>query len=269
MDLHVGPNPGITVLVLGANGQLGTEVVKADPNSVIGHYRRILSLDDAYFVLDGIKPDYVINCAAYTDTRKAQTKQGASESKLMNSYLPGVISKACANLGINLIHISSNYVIPDNVGECDEVLFNPDDSSSTYGTHKSEGEHMVMDYLPTAKIVRFGNLMGFNWKLPKLIEKLSEINVHPGVLIRPVSTTSTANFILSLIDNPRAGVHHYGSSDVITLEQYFKTLAVKFNKEIKINLASQNELSPIGSWLKVTTGLKTHDQHISEAMRLI
>ena len=103
------------IVVTGANGQVGEELrqlAKSNPGfEYIFTTRQQLALDDLTKISDFIannKPDYFINCAAYTAVDKAE-----SEKELVykiNAEAPKAIAHACEANNIQLIHISTDYV---------------------------------------------------------------------------------------------------------------------------------------------------------------
>ena len=63
-------------------------------------------------VLDKLKVDTIINCAAYTDVNKAEIEK--KTSKLINFEAVGFLAKYCCEKKIQLIHISTDYVFDGN-----------------------------------------------------------------------------------------------------------------------------------------------------------
>jgi len=91
--------------------------------------------------------DYVINCIAYTDTKRAEDGM-KSLSYELNALVPMYFANACANHGTKFIHISTDYVFSEWVDPTLEHMFTPEDTpapKNTYGLHKLIGERLVLD----------------------------------------------------------------------------------------------------------------------------
>ena len=103
------------VLVIGSEGQLGSEIKKFSKtqNKISWVFSSIksldlLKLDTIHFFLNDINPSLIINCAAYTNVDKAEI-----ESKLANTInynAVDVISRWTGKNNKKLVHISTDYV---------------------------------------------------------------------------------------------------------------------------------------------------------------
>jgi len=138
----------INVFVTGYKGQLGSEI-----KAISSHFPTLnftftdideLDITDFEAVnkfIITLKPDFVINCAAYTAVDKAE--QEIELSIKLNSLAPSNIAKSCKENGCRMIHISTDYVFN---GESTS----PYDESSTvnpvsqYGKSKLQGEEGVL-----------------------------------------------------------------------------------------------------------------------------
>lgn len=145
----------MTVLLLGANGQLGQELLKAlAPQGPIVASTRTGRLFDgtscevADFgapatlakVLDRVRPDVVVNAAAYTAVDRAEQDREAAFR--INAEAPGVIARWCAVAGVPLVHYSTDYVF-DGLGS---RPYREDDATAplgVYGESKLAGEDAV------------------------------------------------------------------------------------------------------------------------------
>ncbi len=103
------------VVITGANGQLGGEICRQLGADAIGLDVDTLDLTKGPAVqgrLFGLKPDLVINCAAYTDVDRAE-----SESEMCEAVNAGAVRslvRACRRLGCPLVQISTDYVFAGN-----------------------------------------------------------------------------------------------------------------------------------------------------------
>lgn len=105
----------MTLLVFGKTGQVATELqAQAD---VLALGRAEVDLTDPAACAAAIathRPRVVINAAAYTAVDRAEEDEATAA--LVNGAAPGAMARACAELGIPLVHISTDYVF-DGAGE--------------------------------------------------------------------------------------------------------------------------------------------------------
>jgi len=99
--------------------------------------------------------DVVINCAAYTNVDGAEGDE--ERAYAVNAAGPEHIARACARVGAQLIHISTDYVFSGDFGGSAPRPYEPDDATaplSVYGQAKLSGEQAVLAALPEAVVVR-------------------------------------------------------------------------------------------------------------------
>lgn len=129
----------MTVLVFGSTGQVASELRQLAPDAqFLG--RGDADLRDPTSCAEAIiqhAPNAVINAAAWTAVDAAESEEAAAT--VVNSDAPAAMAKACATLGIPLVHISTDYVF-DGSGS---TPFAPDDPTGplgAYGRSKLAGE---------------------------------------------------------------------------------------------------------------------------------
>ena len=130
------------VLVTGAAGQLGTDVVdhlNAAGDEVIGVDRKGLDIADTQDVdrvVAEIRPGVVINCAAFTAVDRCQTE--VETAHVVNEHGVRFLATACRRVGAHLVHISTDYVFDGTL----DRPYREDDATnpqSVYGRSNSEG----------------------------------------------------------------------------------------------------------------------------------
>lgn len=144
------------VLVTGAGGQLGRELVLTKPAEVecVAVSRKELDIGDSAAVsqlLAEVRPDLVLNAAAYTAVDKAESN--AEIAWRANAEGPGILATACRAQGARMIHLSTDFVFD---GEASEP-YKPDSPTSPvseYGRGKLVGEQAVLEVEPETLIVR-------------------------------------------------------------------------------------------------------------------
>ena len=143
------------ILLLGANGQVGTElrrslaplgeVVAATRNGMLADGRRCETADfDAPASLPAlvarIAPDAVVNAAAYTAVDRAETEPEAAFRA--NAEAPAALAAACAAGDALLVHYSTDYVF-DGTADRPYRVDDPTAPLGVYGASKLAGEQAV------------------------------------------------------------------------------------------------------------------------------
>lgn len=146
------------VLITGAGGQLGRELVFTAPTGVqvLALTRSQLDIADAEAVtavLEELKPGLVINAAAYTAVDQAESEPELAAA--VNAVGPGNLARACAGRDIRLIHVSTDFVFDGESNQPYQADSLPAPVSE-YGRGKFEGERLVQEALDDALILRTG-----------------------------------------------------------------------------------------------------------------
>jgi dTDP-4-dehydrorhamnose reductase len=144
-------------LVIGKNGQLASSFKKVDQDSqlnFLGQKDFIFTDRTSIFaVLNKIKPQVIINCAAYTFVDLAEKEQEKENCKKLNFDFVSFLADWCSQNNCKIIHFSTDYVFNGlkngNYVESDVV-----DPINWYGTTKSMGEKYLMDSTAEAVIFR-------------------------------------------------------------------------------------------------------------------
>ena len=202
------------ILLIGSNGQLGQEVKALAPSDISGiKYQFItltrneLNLEDSIAcekIIKDEKPDWLINCAAYTNVDEAEKEKG--KAQLINGIAPKVFSKELKKFSGKLVHISTDFVFSGKQGfpyTTDQKL----EPINEYGRSKALGEKAVLKYLSYSKngfIIRTSWLVSAVGKnfvntMIRLLNERSELNVVSDQIGCITSTHSLALAIWNLI----------------------------------------------------------------------
>ncbi len=134
------------VLVLGAGGQLGKDLVpilRAAGHEAVAAGRRMVDVTDreqVLAVISELELDRVVNCAAYTRVDQAELEPAAAFA--VNRDGAGVVAQVCAQRSIPLCHISTDFVFsqpPTRPGVPWGVADDPN-PKGVYAVSKREGE---------------------------------------------------------------------------------------------------------------------------------
>ena len=136
-------------MLIGHNGQVGWQlqrtlaclgtviVVDRSSTQVTIDLRHGDSIRNA---VNTIKPDLIVNAAAYTAVDKAETDHQTAEA--VNAIAPGILAQSAAECGASLIHYSTDYVFPGDVSK----PYHEDDRKgpiNVYGETKLRGEQAI------------------------------------------------------------------------------------------------------------------------------
>jgi dTDP-4-dehydrorhamnose reductase len=213
-------------LVTGAAGMLGcdlTDLLRARGEDFTPFARADLDITDPAAVakaVSAVKPDVVVNCAAWTAVDAAEDHE--AEALAINGHGAANLAAACAEAGALLIHPSTDYVF-DGHAATPYAENAPTDPAGAYGRTKLAGEQAVRAALPDASyVVRTAWLYGAHGKnFVKTMLRLAAGGVAPGVVAdqhgQPTWTADVATQIVALVDKSAPpGIYHATSSGQTT-----------------------------------------------------
>lgn len=205
------------VLVTGVKGQLGFDVV----NELNKRGHKAIGVDieemditveqQVVAVLQDVKPDAVVHCAAWTAVDAAE--DNVDKVRLVNTVGTENIAKSCKKLDCKMMYISTDYVFDGNgtqpwTPDCKE--YKP---LNVYGKTKLEGELAVADYLDKYFIVRIAWVFGKNGnnfiktmlKVGQTHDLVKVVNDQIGT---PTYTYDLARLLVDMIETDKYGYYH-------------------------------------------------------------
>jgi dTDP-4-dehydrorhamnose reductase len=218
----------IPVIVFGANGQVGRNVVrlaKAQGRAVQAYAREDLDIADAAALAGAITPgSFVLNCAAYTNVDQAETDRDTARA--INAVAPATMAALCAAAGASLTHISTDYVFGTALGrpwrEDDPI-----DPQNEYGRGKAASEAAVRAALPHHLILRTSwvfDTQGKNFvrTMLRLGAERPELRVVGDQHGGPTAAADIAAALLAMVDQSAVpsfagwGTYHYSGAPATT-----------------------------------------------------
>ena len=208
------------VLVTGAKGQLGTDVMaelKSNNIEAVGIDREELDIVDAkaceeFFDKANAEKriDAVIHCAAYTAVDRAEDEQELSYN--INALGTKNIATACKKFDMKLMYISTDYVFNGQ----GERPWEPDDERqplNVYGKTKYEGELFVEEITKKYFIVRIAWVFGiagnnFIKTMLKLAKERDSLTVVDDQIGSPTYTADLSKLLVSMIQTDNYGRYH-------------------------------------------------------------
>lgn len=215
------------ILVLGAAGQIGTELMRAawdEDAQVTGLGRSqcdITRADRVRAAIDDHGPDMVINAAAYTSVDGAEGDKAAAFAA--NAHGPEILASACSRSGVPLLHLSTDYVFSGmSVKPYHEV--DPVAPVNTYGLSKAAGEAAIRSRHSRHIIVRTAwvyspHATNFVKTMLRLAGERDEIGVVADQFGTPTSAADIAAALVAIArelgstgrsdENAMWGTYHY------------------------------------------------------------
>lgn len=204
------------VLVTGANGQLGydvIEVLKLRNIECCGTTRNDFDLCDftsAEKFITAFHPDVIIHCAAYTAVDKAEEEKELCRA--VNAVGTENIAKICKKINAKMLYISTDYVFDGTKKGFYEVDDMPN-PINVYGQTKLEGEQAVQKILDRYFIVRVSWVFGehgnnFVKTMLRLGKERKEINVVSDQVGSPTYTVDLALLLVDMIQTDKYGIYH-------------------------------------------------------------
>ena len=205
------------ILVTGAKGQLGFDVIKELEKRQ--HIAIGVDIDDmditdeasVYSVISETMPDAVIHCAAWTAVDAAE--DCPQKVRAVNSLGTRNIAKACRKQGCKMMYISTDYVFDGQGKEPWEPDCKDYKPLNVYGQTKLEGETAVSNILSQYFIVRIAWVFGVNGNnfvktmlnAGKKFDTLRVVNDQIGT---PTYTNDLARLLVDMIETDKYGYYH-------------------------------------------------------------
>lgn len=237
------------ILVTGSDGQLGSElkaIGKESENEFIFTDLHSLDISNEQMVqkfIHDYKPNYLINCAAYTAVDKAE--EDIDLARKINGTAPGYIAEACLENNTKLIHISTDYVFDGAASNPygEEKFTIP---SGMYGKTKLEGEEFIVETDGEYIILRTSWLYStYGNNFVKTMLKLGAQRSELGVVYDQVGTPTYARDlalaiiqIINQVENGKSkfetGIFHYSNEGVASWYDFAHAIFELKNIECKL-----------------------------------
>lgn len=203
------------ILLTGTSGQVGSALKShLRAYDVVAADRSVLNLEDGDEIapfIEQVRPQIVINCAAYTAVDKAEIEPALATQ--INATAPGLIAAASRSVGAALIHFSTDYVFD---GEKRKPYLEGDACSpiNVYGHTKQLGEQAIAAAGGNFLIVRTSWLYSasgnnFLRTMLRLGNEKTEIDVVNDQTGAPTSVLALARSLAAIIAQMKEGPSEY------------------------------------------------------------
>ena len=239
-----------TILVTGANGQLGSElnVISAyEPFDFIFSDIEEIDITDPVKVnsfFNTNKIDFCINCAAYTAVDKAE--KNVEAARALNVDAVQNLAEACTIQNTYLIHISTDFVFKGDSYRPIKEEVKPD-PTSVYGFTKLEGENIAMRSNHRTIIIRTSWLYSsYGHNFVKTMLRLGKEKAEVGVVMDQIGTpTYAGDLAKTIIDivksshtdilSEKCGIYHFSNEGVASWYDFAKAIFEYQNMDVKVN----------------------------------
>lgn len=237
------------ILVTGATGQLGWDVVKELKKRNIecrGVGSKDLNITDKEAVFAYIRayqPDAVIHCAAYTAVDKAEDEP--EQCRDVNVNGTAYIAEACREIDAKMIYISTDYVFGDD-GDRPHEVNDPVHPLNVYGQTKWEGEEAVHRILRKYFIVRISWVFGehgnnFVKTMLRLGQTHKEISVVADQFGAPTYTADLAPLLCDMVQTDKYGTYHACNSGCCSWAEFAEEIFRQAHMDVKVKHITTEE----------------------------
>lgn len=241
------------VAVIGANGQLGSEICKyfSDKCEIIPLTHddiEIIDMDNVYKVLDGIKPQVVINTAAYHNV--PQCEQNPVLSFQVNGQGALNLAKISNDLNYKIVHYSTDYVF-DGEKKAPYIEDDRTNPLNIYGLTKLDGENIIKNYCDKYFIIRTTGLYGktlcrakrgnFITTMIKAAKTKPVVKVVNDEILTPSSAAQVALNTYELVNTESYGLYHMTCQGYCSWYEFACVIFEKLNLQTPLEPCSVSD----------------------------
>lgn len=235
------------ICIIGAGGMLGRELVLACPAADTFDLPEldITSAARVNETLSRVRPDVVVNVAAYTDVDGCETNKDVARAVNVDGVAN--LALVCRDTGCRMVHVSTDYVFD---GRSDRP-YRPDDPVcpiNQYGRTKAEGEARLREILADHLIVRSSwmfSVFGRNFvkTILELASQRDVIHVVTDQVGSPTYARDLAGALLALVKGNERGIIHFCNSGFCSWYEFAKRIVERASPETSIKPTTSNELA--------------------------
>ena len=225
------------IIITGATGMLGTAITSAlQGHDLYSYSSKDLDITCSFKldqIVKSIKPDYIINCAAYTAVDLAETDQ--EKAFKINALAVQKMAQVANQYQVTLIHFSTDYVFNGTATQ-PYLPLQETDPINVYGASKLAGEKSITQVNGKHYIFRISWLYAphgknfFKWVAGTDMKELKIVDSQTG---SPTSALDVSSFIKHLVKNdPETyGVYHFTNQGAMTWFEF----AIAINKKLNLD----------------------------------
>jgi dTDP-4-dehydrorhamnose reductase len=277
----------MNIAIIGADGQLGTDISLAlereNPAALTEKEIDVTDTHRVETVLSRLRPDVVINTAAFTDVDRCEKEE--ERAFRVNALGAKHVAERCAVLGSILIHISTDYVFDGTKAKPYRESDVPS-PINVYGRTKRAGEIYIQSSCTNHYIVRTSGLYGLHPCIGKgrnfvdtmltLAAERDELRVVQDEVLSPTFTEDLARQLAVFIDSALPfGIYHATNEGECSWFEFAKEIFTQARLGVQVEPTTSAQWNaparrPSYSVLE-NAGLKEHGRHMmphwSDALR--
>jgi dTDP-4-dehydrorhamnose reductase len=263
------------ILVTGASGLLGLNLslMAMESHTIVGVDRAklastpfelikadLLDPEVEHRILDTVKPDAVIHTAALANLEDCEAQP--ETARLLNEELPGELAAACAQRGIQMMHISTDAVFDGTK----EGIYTEQDAPNPQGIYartKLRSERNVLSANPEAVVVRV-NFFGWSLSGTRSLPEFFLNNLLAGksaqgftdVFFCPLFVGDLADLLLKMAAHRLSGIFHVVGSESLSKYEFGRLVARKFGYDERL-------ISPVSVEESTLIAPRSHNLRLS------
>ncbi len=245
------------IAVIGANGQLGSDLVAAfsengDVTCALTHSDiEISDLHSVLHALEDIRPQVVVNTAAMHHVEKCEREP--EKAFAINALGPRNLAIVARDLGAILMHVSTDYVFDGSKGS----PYTEEDSPrplNAYGITKLAGEHFVRATTAKHFVIRTSGLYGkspcrakgglnFIELMLKLAKERGEVRVVDSEVVTPTSTAELAQQMVHLSHSDCYGLYHATAEGSCSWYEFAREIFAITDTQVGLKASAPDEFT--------------------------
>lgn len=243
------------IAVIGGNGQLGTDVVRAfaDNGDEVHAFTHadveVADFDSVAACLQPSWPQLIVNTAAMHHVENCELEP--EKAYAVNALGPRNLAVVARGLGAVLMHVSTDYVFDGNKGSPYEEHDVPK-PLNVYGNTKLAGEHFVCSALDSHFVLRTSALYGkascrgkggrnFIDLMLKLAQERSEVRVVDNEVVTPTSTCELARLMVALSRRDCYGLFHATAEGSCSWYEFAREIFSFTDTRVSLKVAGPGE----------------------------
>ena len=231
------------IWVAGANGLVGSELVKSGCLGATRQQLDITSDEQISLFIDKNKPTAIINAAAQANVNLADVEKELSYE--VNGYAVGRLASICREKGVRLVHISSDYVLdqPNAKVLTEDMPTNP---RSEYAKSKLLGEELALEH--DAVVVRVQwvyrpGYLNFFTKAIKWMNEGTEISLVHDQIGAPTAVHALATGLVKAAESGPTGLFQLACQGETSAEGWIRKGAELAGVDVKAKSVSRTTFS--------------------------
>jgi dTDP-4-dehydrorhamnose reductase len=243
------------IAVIGADGQLGNDVVRAfvsngDEVHTLTHSDiELSSVDSVSRCVQELRPQVLVNTAAMHHVEKCEREPGKAFT--VNGLGARNLSLAACEIGAVLMHVSTDYVFDGAKGSPYEEQDAPR-PLNVYGNTKLAGEYFVRSMVDKHFILRTSAIYGTNpcrakgglnfiELMLKVAKERDEVRVVDNEFITPTPTKELAQQMVALSGCDSYGLYHATAEGSCSWYEFAREIFALTNMKVNLQIAGPNE----------------------------